>query len=139
MKRALIAVLGAGALTASLVAGGATTASAHDRHKHKAPRTLQQAAALTGRDIGAAATQIHMDEAEYVATLDREFNQLTPENEMKWETTEPSRGQFNFAPADELVRHARQERMRVHGHVLVWHSHSRPGSTRSPTGTSCCR
>ncbi|GLZ02854.1 hypothetical protein Acsp03_03210 [Actinomadura sp. NBRC 104412] len=127
MKRALIAVLGAGALTAGLMAGGATTASAHDgHHKHKAPRTLQDAAARTGRDIGAAATVVHMGEAAYRATLDREFNQLTPENEMKWETTEPAPGQFDFAPADELVRHAKKERMRVHGHTLVWHSQLAP-------------
>jgi endo-1,4-beta-xylanase len=124
MKRTLIAVLGAGALAATLVTG-ATTASAHGKH-HKAPRTLQEAAASSGRDIGAAATQIHMDEADYVDTLDREFNQLTPENEMKWETTEPARGQFDFGPADELVRHAKKERMAVHGHVLVWHSQLAP-------------
>ncbi|MFD0855092.1 endo-1,4-beta-xylanase, partial [Actinomadura adrarensis] len=98
----------------------------HGRHPGKAPTTLQDAAERSGRVFGAAATQVHMEEADYVRTLNREFNQLTPENEMKWETTEPARGQFNFEPADQLVAHAKKERMKVHGHVLVWHSQLAP-------------
>ena len=59
---------------------------------------------------------------QYVTTLDREFNQLTPENEMKWETTEPSRDSFNFSAADQLVSHAQAQGMAIRGHTLVWHS-----------------
>jgi endo-1,4-beta-xylanase len=128
MRRALTALLGAGALAATLVAG-APAASADWRHGHgwhKAPRTLQDAAKLSGRHFGVAATQVHMDDPAYVRTLNREFNQLTPENEMKWETTEPARGQFNFAPADGLVQHAKSQKMKVYGHVLVWHSQLAP-------------
>jgi GH35 family endo-1,4-beta-xylanase len=43
---------------------------------------------------------LSMGESACVSTLDREFNQLTPENEMKWDTTEPSRNSFDFDAAD---------------------------------------
>ncbi|TQM70894.1 endo-1,4-beta-xylanase (glycosyl hydrolase family 10) [Actinomadura hallensis] len=114
MRRALIAVLGAATLLLALLVAGAPPASAAS--------TLKDAAAATGRVFGTAAAQGHMGEAAYVETLDREFNQLTPENEMKWETTEPSRNSFDYSAADQLVRHARSRGMEVRGHTLVWHS-----------------
>lgn len=47
---------------------------------------------------------------------------VTPENEMKWDTIERSRGSFNFAPADQIVSHASAHGQRARGHTLVWHS-----------------
>ncbi|WP_371131462.1 endo-1,4-beta-xylanase [Streptomyces sp. Ag109_O5-10] len=47
---------------------------------------------------------------------------ITPENEMKWDTTEPSRGTFNFGPGDQIVSHATAHGQRMRGHTLVWHS-----------------
>jgi endo-1,4-beta-xylanase len=115
MRRALIAVLGAGALLLAMLVAVALPASA-------APGTLKEAAAAKGRVFGAAAAQGHMGESAYVSTLDREFNQLTPENEMKWDTTEPSRNSFNYGAADQLVSHAQAQGMKIRGHTLVWHN-----------------
>ena len=46
---------------------------------------------------------------------------LVPENELKWDTTEPQPGQFNFAPGDSLLAFATQHHMLFRGHNLVWH------------------
>ena len=35
--------------------------------------------------------------------LAREFDSVTPENEMKWAVVEPNRGQFNWWGADAIV------------------------------------
>jgi endo-1,4-beta-xylanase len=61
------------------------------------------------------------NDASYRTLLAREFNLIVPENAMKWDTTEPARGQFNFAPGDALVQFAQEHRMKVRGHCLVWH------------------
>ena len=56
----------------------------------------------------------------YRQTLDTDFTGITPENEMKWDTTEPERGVFDFGPADSIVAYALAHGMSVHGHNLVW-------------------
>ncbi|MFF9799317.1 endo-1,4-beta-xylanase [Streptomyces rochei] len=110
------------AVTAGLVAAAALTAAAHSAEAAEAADTLGSAAAAQGRYFGTAVAAGHLGEADYAATLDREFNSATPENEMKWDATEPSRGTFTFSAADRVVDHARAQGMDVRGHTLVWHS-----------------
>lgn len=52
----------------------------------------------------------------------QEFNFVTPENEMKWESVERSEGNFTFGSADNIVNWAQQNNMKVKGHTLVWHN-----------------
>jgi len=51
-----------------------------------------------------------------------QFDMLTPGNEMKWDTTEPSNGSYNFWPGDQIVSFGQSHSMRIRGHNLVWHS-----------------
>ncbi|GAA0670813.1 endo-1,4-beta-xylanase [Kitasatospora atroaurantiaca] len=84
--------------------------------------TLGAAAADSGRYFGTAAAAGRLGDSTYSTILDREFNMITPENEMKWDAIEPSRGSFNFAAADSIVSHASAHGRRMRGHTLVWHS-----------------
>ncbi|WCN04742.1 endo-1,4-beta-xylanase [Streptomyces sp. M92] len=115
------------AATAGIVAAAALTAAAHSAEAAPsagpaAADTLGSAAAAQGRYFGAAVASGHLGEADYVSTLNREFNSATPENEMKWDATEPTRGTFTFSAADRVVDHAQAQGMDVRGHTLVWHS-----------------
>ncbi|MGW4058241.1 endo-1,4-beta-xylanase [Amycolatopsis sp. NPDC004747] len=83
--------------------------------------TLGAAAAQSGRYFGAAISTSHLGESAYVNTWTAEFTGVTPENEMKWDTVEPSRNQFNFAPADRIVSQAKSQGMKIRGHTLVWY------------------
>ena len=83
--------------------------------------TLRIAARGKVRIGTAAKPRFIADDNRYAATLAREFDQLEPENEMKWSLLRPSRDRFDFAPADELVRFAKQNGMVVRGHTLIWH------------------
>ncbi|MEU7600635.1 non-reducing end alpha-L-arabinofuranosidase family hydrolase, partial [Streptomyces sp. NPDC041003] len=84
--------------------------------------TLGTQAAPSGRYFGTAVAAGRLGDSTYATILDREFNMITPENEMKWDAIEPSRGNFNFGPADRIVSHATSHGQRLRGHTLVWHS-----------------
>ncbi|MFD8500688.1 endo-1,4-beta-xylanase [Amycolatopsis sp. NPDC059657] len=100
------------------VTGAMTLAPSADA----AASTLGAAAAQSGRYFGAAVAAGKLGDSQYTTILDREFNAITPENEMKWDATEPSRNSFTFGSADRIADHARAHNQRMRGHTLVWHS-----------------
>ncbi|MFC9926629.1 non-reducing end alpha-L-arabinofuranosidase family hydrolase [Streptomyces sp. NPDC127190] len=111
---AAAAVLAAAGAAVPLVAQAART-------PHAGTPTLAGAAAGSGRYFGTAVASGRLGDSTYSTVLDREFNMVTPENEMKWDATEPSRGTFTFGPADSIVAHASAHGQRMRGHTLVWY------------------
>ncbi|HVU66119.1 MAG TPA: endo-1,4-beta-xylanase [Ktedonobacteraceae bacterium] len=87
-----------------------------------AASTLAQAGAQSGRGIGVAVEANLLGNNAYTTIAQTQFDVVTPGNEMKWQTTEPSQGQFNFGPADQIVSFAQQHSMKIRGHTLVWYS-----------------
>ncbi|WP_434443174.1 endo-1,4-beta-xylanase [Lentzea sp. E54] len=78
---------------------------------------------ITKRYVGSAVAVQHLEsEADYRKVLTREFDSVTPENEMKWGVVEAVRGQYDWSGADAIVEYARKTGKSVRGHTLVWHS-----------------
>jgi endo-1,4-beta-xylanase len=121
--------LAAGCLAAALVWGAMALASAGPAH---AASTLRGLAEAKGKYFGSDMTGNLLSQST-VTTLDgQQFDMITPGNEMKWQTTEPSRNQFNFGPGDQIVAFAKAHGQRVRGHNLVWHSQLASWVTQLP-------
>jgi endo-1,4-beta-xylanase len=129
-RRVLAATLSASA--AVLVATGAVLVSAGNA---EAATTLGASAAATGRYFGTAVAAYKLSDSVYSGILDREFNMVTPENEMKWDATEPTQNSFSYSSADQIVSHAQAHNQRIRGHALAWHS-QQPGWVQSLSGTA---
>jgi len=89
-----------------------------------APGSLGALAAAHGKYFGDAVDNVVNQEAadpQYRPIINNEFGSLTPGNGMKWDSTEPNLGQFNFSKGDEIVSIARANGQQVRGHTLVWH------------------
>ncbi|MEU8437154.1 endo-1,4-beta-xylanase [Streptomyces sp. NPDC029216] len=97
--------------------------------------TLGGAAAQSGRYFGTAIASGRLGDSAYTAIAGREFNMVTPENEMKIDATEPQQGQFNFAAGDRVYNWAVQNGKQVRGHTLAWHS-QQPGWMQNLSGSA---
>lgn len=82
---------------------------------------LRAAAEAAHKRIGTALMSGRLNNPAARALASRQFDSLSPENEMKWAFVEPLRGVFAFAAGDRLVAFAAQNGMRMRGHTLVWH------------------
>src|SRR5688572_1886608 len=115
-------ILAAGAAAALAVTGAVMLPGSAS-----AATTLGASAAeRNGRYFGTAVAAYKLSDSVYTTILNREFNSVTPENEMKWDATEPQQNNFTYGSSDQIVNHARSRGMKVRGHALAWHSQMPP-------------
>jgi endo-1,4-beta-xylanase len=97
--------------------GGATTVAAQSAPALKA-------LVPTGWLIGVAINQNQSDERDMVAVdlITKQFNAISPENLLKFESVHRQPDGFTFEAQDRYVAFGQQRGMAVIGHTLVWHS-----------------
>ncbi|WP_204045032.1 endo-1,4-beta-xylanase [Acrocarpospora phusangensis] len=121
---AVVALL-AGTLNAVPVSAGSTPADPSDQ-------SLRALSARHGLYFGTAVDMAALDDAndpQYRQLVQSQFNSVTAENVMKWESLEPTRGNYNWGPADKLIEFAKKNNQKVRGHVLVWQNQLPPWLT----------
>ncbi len=115
-------------LTATLLAPGTTVWAADQGPTLKAAfkdhflvGTAVNRSMVTG---GAGFRRSAEQNAKDVALLKEQFNQITAENDTKWQVIHPREGAdgYEFGPTDALVNFGMSNHMQVVGHTLVWHS-----------------
>ena len=62
------------------------------------------------------------------------FNTISPENVLKWESVHPVEGKFNFSEADKYVAFGQEHKMLIVGHTLVWHHQTPKWVFEGPDG-----
>src|SRR4051812_7841767 len=107
-------VLAAGtALVAGVVALGGTLVVATAA---SAASTLGASAEQSGRYFGVAISAGKLSDSAYTTIANREFDMVTPENEMKIDATEPAQNQFSYANGDRIASWATTNGKRLRGH-----------------------
>jgi endo-1,4-beta-xylanase len=79
---------------------------------------MDQAGQVNNADL----TQEQVDKD--IALVKAQFNQISPENDLKWEVIQPQAGPdgYDFGPADAYVNFGVSNHMLIVGHTLVWHN-----------------
>jgi len=118
-------------LMASLLAAGGTAQagdtptlqSAYKEHFHVGVainRSMATGAAGRAGGFGRSPELAAKD----IALVKEQFDQISPENDLKWALIHPREGAdgYNFEPADAYVSFGESNHMYIVGHTLVWHS-----------------
>lgn len=136
-----------GLLPAMLLAMGATVQSADTPTLKDAYKdyfyvgTAINRRIATGTAFRRTLEQVNQD----IALIKQQFNQIAPENDLKWALVHPREGAdgYDFGPADAYVNFGVSNRMYLVGHTLVWHGQTPfwvfrgtnmpPGATNAPS------
>ena len=104
-------------------------------------RTIATGTAVRADNVNRTLEAVNKD----IALVKEQFNQIAPENDLKWALIHPREGAdgYNFAPADAYVNFGLSNGMYIVGHTLVWHSQTPrwvfqgtnmpPGVTNAPS------
>ena len=110
-RRSVLTMLG-GAAGAVLLPASAFAATSE---------SLKDIAARKGMRFGCAVgRRSEAGDSAYEQLLARECGMIVAENATKWPALQPQPGPHRFAAADQMVAWAREHRLLVRGHTLLW-------------------
>lgn len=74
--------------------------------------------------IGAALNSAQFEDRDPLTDpiIKSQFNQISPENALKWQSVHPDADRYTFDEADKYVAFGEKYHMFILGHCLVWHS-----------------
>ncbi|MBX7172199.1 MAG: endo-1,4-beta-xylanase [Pyrinomonadaceae bacterium] len=74
--------------------------------------------------IGAALNSNQFNERDKngAELVKKQFNCISPENVLKWQSIHPTKDKYNFSDADKYVEFGLKNNMFIIGHTLVWHN-----------------
>src|SRR5262249_18637410 len=83
-------------------------------------RTIATGTPVEANNVKRTQEQVDKD----ITLVKNQFNQISPENDLKWELIQPRAGVdgYDFAPADAYVNFGVKNNMYIVGHTLVWHN-----------------
>lgn len=83
-------------------------------------RPIATGTAVPANNVNRTLDQVRQD----TAVVLEQYNQIAPENDLKWESVHPQEGPdgYDFAPADAFVNFGVSNNLVIIGHTLVWHS-----------------
>jgi endo-1,4-beta-xylanase len=89
----------------------------------RAQTTLKDAFQADFR-IGVAINQKQFDDEDQRGDpiIKAQFNAISPENILKWESVHPEPGRYDFSGPDRYVAFGEKNHMLIVGHTLVWHN-----------------
>lgn len=89
-----------------------------------AQESLCQLADKINLNLGTCVSSVfyYNSEPQYTEIMNKDFNTLVCENEMKPDALHRTQGKPDFNTADKLVTWAIQNKKKVRGHTLCWHS-----------------
>ncbi|KAH7217590.1 tomatinase [Fusarium oxysporum] len=61
----------------------------------------------------------YLNDSQFRAVLSKQFNSLSPENELKWTFVHPAKCQYDWHKLDRLIKFADANNMKVKGHGLL--------------------
>lgn len=113
--------------TSSRTDAAPTLKDAYEDHFHigvAINRTIATGTAVQADNVNRTLEQVRAD----TAVVREQFNQIAPENDLKWALIHPNPGPdgYDFAPADAFVNFGVSNKMYIIGHTLVWHGQT-PG------------
>ncbi|KAF1954249.1 endo-beta-1,4 xylanase [Byssothecium circinans] len=119
MKFTLATLLAVSALVSSMPVAEPISAI----EERQAEKSIHDAFVAKGKKyFGTCTDPNRLNTGSNSAIIKANFGQITPENSLKWDATEASKGTFSFGTADQTLKFATDNNKLIRGHTTVWHS-----------------